>query len=115
MPLSKDELTQDERMHLLEQIFRNQVLPLLQEYFFEDWQRIHWVLNDHRKAVADRFTGQSSRDMQALFGDSVNVPAYTRPWQINSAAFTRVGAYSGVISVSNTALIETSLSEFVSA
>jgi len=24
----------------LELIFRNQVLPLLQEYFFEDWQRI---------------------------------------------------------------------------
>lgn len=30
-------------------IFRNQVLPLLQEYFFDDWQRIQWVLNDHRE------------------------------------------------------------------
>ncbi|CAG0969153.1 partial 5-methylcytosine-specific restriction enzyme B, partial [Anaerolineae bacterium] len=30
-------------------IFRHKILPLLQEYFFEDWQRIQWVLNDHRK------------------------------------------------------------------
>jgi 5-methylcytosine-specific restriction protein B len=30
-------------------IFRQEVLPLLQEYFFEDWERIRWVLNDHQK------------------------------------------------------------------
>nr|WP_231708985.1 AAA family ATPase [Pseudomonas denitrificans (nom. rej.)] len=32
----------------LEAIFRNQILPLLQEYFFEDWERIGWVLNDQQ-------------------------------------------------------------------
>lgn len=29
-------------------IFRSQIVPLLQEYFFEDWERIGWVLNDQK-------------------------------------------------------------------
>jgi 5-methylcytosine-specific restriction protein B len=31
-------------------VFAAQVIPLLQEYFFDDWQRVRLVLNDHRKA-----------------------------------------------------------------
>ncbi len=42
-------LRDDPSLARLGSIFRNQVLPLLQEYFFDDWQRIQWVLNDHRK------------------------------------------------------------------
>lgn len=81
----------------LELIFRNQILPLLQEYFFEDWQRIQWVLNDHRKAAADRFVYQSQRNVQSLFGADVNVSAHNLPWTINEAAFQRVSAYAGII------------------
>ncbi len=33
----------------LASIFDNQILPLLEEYFFEDWQRIRQVLADNRK------------------------------------------------------------------
>lgn len=31
----------------LEQVFRRKVIPLLQEYFYEDWSRIRSALNDH--------------------------------------------------------------------
>lgn len=81
----------------LELIFRNQILPLLQEYFFEDWQRIQWVLNDHRKVAADRFVYQSQQNVQSLFGADVNVSAHNLPWTINEAAFQRVSAYAGII------------------
>lgn len=80
----------------LEAIFRNQILPLLQEYFFEDWQRIQWVLNDHRKSVADQFVQQASPDMAALFGN-ISVPAQGAVWRINEKAFKRFSAYAGVI------------------
>jgi 5-methylcytosine-specific restriction protein B len=30
----------------LVQRFRDQIIPLLQEYFFEDWRRIQQVFND---------------------------------------------------------------------
>ncbi len=83
----------------LELIFRNQVLPLLQEYFFEDWQRIQWVLNDHRKPALDRFVCQCQRDLQALFGDEVEISAHNRPWRINEEVFSRPSAYAGIIAV----------------
>lgn len=93
MPLKADAKPTLEQ---LANIFQNQVLPLLQEYFFEDWQRIAWVLNDHRKPVADRFIDQAKPDMDALFGD-ISVPAQGTVWRINSPAFNRISAYVGVI------------------
>ncbi len=88
----------DPRLARLESIFRNQILPLLQEYFFEDWQRIQWVLNDHRKPTLDRFVEQDKQDVAALFGN-ISVPAQGGVWRINEAAFQRVSAYAGVIAV----------------
>src|SRR5690606_1083422 len=42
MDLQSDE----ERAEELANIFENRIIPLLQEYFFSDWERIGWVLND---------------------------------------------------------------------
>ncbi|WP_275910095.1 AAA family ATPase [Aeromonas sp. 2MA4] len=91
MPLKKDC-----SLSRLELIFRNQILPLLQEYFFEDWQRIQWVLNDHRKPALDRFVEQDKQDVAALFGN-ISVPAQGAVWRINDKAFKRLSAYAGVI------------------
>ncbi|MDT4818942.1 hypothetical protein FQZ97_520470 [compost metagenome] len=88
----------DPTLARLESIFRNQILPLLQEYFFEDWQRIQWVFNDHRKPVVDRFVEQDKQDVAALFGN-ISVPAQGGVWRINDAAFKRFSAYAGVIAV----------------
>ncbi|MFI8479136.1 AAA family ATPase [Pseudomonas sp. NPDC078700] len=82
----------------LESIFRNQILPLLQEYFFEDWQRIQWVLNDHRKPKADRFVEHAQPDLNSLFGSSVT-GVQGGVWRVMTDAFTRVSAYSGIIAV----------------
>jgi 5-methylcytosine-specific restriction protein B len=92
MPL-KDEPT----LECLEGIFREQILPLLQEYFFEDWQRIQWVLNDHRKEAEDRFLLQPEVGPSDLFGDEVSVSQNSQRWELNAAAFKKVDAYLGVI------------------
>ncbi|MEH6688380.1 MAG: AAA family ATPase [Halopseudomonas sabulinigri] len=81
----------------LERIFRNQLLPLLQEYFFEDWQRIQWILNDHRKAAQDQFVRKAVRTADDLFGTGADVPQHDMPWQLNDDAFNRVEAYLGII------------------
>lgn len=88
----------DPTLARLESIFRNQILPLLQEYFFEDWQRIQWVFNDHRKPVVDRFVELEKQDVAALFGN-ISVPAQGGVWRINDAAFKQFSAYAGVIAV----------------
>ncbi|MCR8720193.1 AAA family ATPase [Pseudomonas syringae] len=92
MPL-KDEPT----LERLEGIFREQILPLLQEYFFEDWQRIQWVLNDQRKAPENSFLIQPGQDLIALFGDTVTVGQSNERWELNLPAFQKIESYLGVI------------------
>ena len=79
-------------------VFAAQVIPLLQEYFFDDWQRVRLVLNDHRKAdPADRFVVERSESIEQLFGPGdLEVPTQ-RAWQINHAAFDRPSAYQAII------------------
>ncbi|MFM1700374.1 McrB family protein [Aeromonas salmonicida] len=89
MPL-KDERT----LERLGAIFQNQVLPLLQEYFFEDWQRIAWVLNDHRKSSQETmFLQAPALDVRALLGD-VPVGGQRQRWTLNKDAFNSIVAYA---------------------
>lgn len=90
-------LQNDSRLERLSLIFRNQILPLLQEYFFEDWQRIQWVMNDHRKLVHDRFVYEQDNVLQSLFGDGVSIGQESKTWRINDEAFDRIEAYLGII------------------
>jgi hypothetical protein len=44
MKLANEKKSEKEKMALLESIFKNNILPLLEEYFFEDWEKITQVL-----------------------------------------------------------------------
>ncbi|PZX25395.1 5-methylcytosine-specific restriction protein B [Cupriavidus phytorum] len=81
----------------LGEVFRSKLIPLLQEYFFEDWQRIQWVLNDHRKAQAHRFIQKPASNIAQLFGEGVSVTDQNQRWVVNEAAFLLAEAYAGVI------------------
>lgn len=90
-------LVDDRRLATLGTIFRNQVLPLLQEYFFEDWQRIQWVLNDHNKLAADRFVDRKTRTVSELFGSNINVRVDGAGWFLNDIAFARATAFLAIL------------------
>jgi 5-methylcytosine-specific restriction protein B len=79
-------------------IFAAQVIPLLQEYFFDDWQRVRLVLNDHRKAdPADQFIVERSESIEQIFGPGdLDVPTL-RAWKINPEALERPSAYRAII------------------
>ncbi|KFL37228.1 AAA family ATPase [Arenimonas donghaensis] len=90
-------LQNDDDLASLATVFRNQVLPLLQEYFFEDWQRIAWVLNDHRKPAGCRFVVPPPYSAEALFGAGAEVPSEARLWRLDPRAFGRPESYFGII------------------
>jgi len=94
-------LVQDRSIKRLAWVFRTSVLPLLQEYFFEDWQHIQWVLNDHRKPKALRFVRQPALDLLRLFGPDVPVNEQSRRWEINEAAFNEIEAYTRILSAND--------------
>jgi 5-methylcytosine-specific restriction protein B len=47
IPLKEE--AEDKRFNMLQGIFKNKILPLLEEYFFEDWEKIRLVLGDNQK------------------------------------------------------------------
>ncbi|WP_223468102.1 AAA family ATPase [Massilia soli] len=94
----------------LARIFEQQIVPLLKEYFFEDWNRIRWVLNDHRKAPVNCFVLPSSVSISTLFGDDFEGRVQEKTWIVNDDAFDRVDAYLGIIEHTKSAVKAAALS-----
>lgn len=94
-------LNSGDPLEKLESIFRNQILPLLQEYFFEDWERISWVLNDQH-AIANGCEPfvrrpQIDKDLEALFGNEVADKLNDQRWELNNAAFKSIASYRNIL------------------
>lgn len=92
---------ENEKEQCLAAIFRDKLLPLLREYFFDDYERIGWVLNDSVKAQADRFVlspeGEEIVNLAALFPSDVVASLSDRRFSINARAFTSALAYQGIV------------------
>lgn len=90
-----------QRFEALADTFRNRVLPLLEEYFFEDWRKIRLVLGDKQKPDAAQFITESAAHEQTLnelFGDDHGLDSYTTPrrHQLQPSAFDHPAAYLGI-------------------
>lgn len=81
----------------LSDVFKKHIVPLLEEYFFADWEKIQWVLNDHRKALSCRFVIQEGTQMARLFGDDVRLPESAESWRWNQSAFEDMNAYVQIV------------------
>lgn len=79
-------------IEILAEIFEKKIVPLLQEYFYDDYEKIQLVLGDNQKPDdSTRFIIKKT-DALKLFGDAdINFPDY---YEINSQAFMRIDAYA---------------------
>lgn len=86
-------------MQLLGDIFEKQIIPLLQEYFFDDWEKIHRVLGDHNKTKPNQFIIEdvTSADSIDLLGSDWQV-SKEKCWIVNSIALKNPEAYQGIYS-----------------
>lgn len=98
LPLFKCE-TETEKKEQLANLFKRQIIPLLQEYFYNDIERVSWVLNDSVKPKAEQFIHfQSSPSVSALFPSDVQEKVSDRRMILNEQAFKMAGAYKGILS-----------------
>jgi len=91
----------EERFIELAKIFRNRIVPLLEEYFFEDWQKIRLVLADNQKDEIARFVDESQdheEDLARLFGSDHGLDTYAtkQRYVVQAAALSNPDAYIGI-------------------
>ncbi|MCW1713854.1 MULTISPECIES: AAA family ATPase [Synergistaceae] len=73
-------------------IFENNIIPLLQEYFYDDYEKIQFVLGDNQKEDDSTRFIIKKNDIHELFGNTdFNFSEY---YEVNREAFMRNGAYA---------------------
>ena len=75
-------------------IFSDDIIPLLQEYFYEDYEKIRMVLGDNNKTIddTDRFITAVQNDYNELFGNTEGFDD-SFSYEINNEAFYNIKAY----------------------
>ena len=95
-----------QRFAALATTLRQRIVPLLEEYFFEDWRKIRLVLGDNQKPEVDlQFVIESDahdQDLTALFGNDHGLDSYTtkRHYSLRESAFDDPAAYIGIYQAS---------------
>lgn len=81
----------------LADIFENQIIPLLQEYFYDDYEKIRLVLGDNNKDTqAEQFIIARSINCPELFGNTDMDLEEAFSYEINRAAFDNIDAYRSI-------------------
>ena len=81
----------------LSMIFSRNILPLLQEYFYEDYEKIRLVLGDNNKEEREeQFIVVDEVDYSDLFGSTDYDFDDTRTYSVNPAAFRNIEAYRSI-------------------
>ena len=83
----------------LQTIFEKSVLPLLQEYFYDDYQKIQLVLGDNaKKDTQTKFILDEKVEVQKIFKGSVDevMDLPEKKYSINKAAFGNLKSYQEI-------------------
>lgn len=87
-------------LETLESIFRESVIPLLQEYFYEDYEKIQLVLGDNGKTETKyKFVIEEALKIKEVFkGDAIDmIDLPEKKYQINDEAFSDIESYKKII------------------
>lgn len=85
-------------MERLAEIFKNRVIPLLQEYFFNNYEKIRLVLADNQKPKDLQFVAKTEMDITSLFGNTDEDIDIEVNYSIRDEVFEKPEAYIEIYS-----------------
>lgn len=100
------DLTSESKIEDLANIFRNKIIPLLQEYFYDDYEKIRLVLADNQTDDNSiQFIKKDTDKVKELFGKKNNdydgMPIYSINDEKDNSAFKRPKSYIKIYSNNN--------------
>lgn len=88
------ELQADPSLQCLGKIFRKRIIPLLQEYFYEDYSKIQLVLGDNLKPDDKyKFVIDFPVEIKDVFNGTPDVDLPEHSYKIQDEAFFRIDSY----------------------
>ena len=78
----------------LKDVFLNKIIPLLQEYFYDDYEKIRLVLGDNQKGK-DEYSFVIESKNKSLFGNNHDYDE-EKCYEINTGAFSNYESYIGI-------------------
>ena len=87
-------------LDVLATIFKNNVIPLLQEYFYEDYEKIQLVLGDNKKSSSEyQFIKDEAPDIRSVFKGTPNVEKLDlieKRCRIQKSAYYHIQSYKEI-------------------
>ena len=90
------ELKENNNIDKLENIFKKSVIPLLQEYFYEDYEKIRIVLGDNAKDEDEQFISAVSIPKDVFEGDIGDIDIPEKKYIIKYENFRNIMAYKNI-------------------
>ena len=86
-------LAEDPSIEMLASIFEKKVIPLLQKYFYEDYDKIQLVLGDNDKPDEYKFILDRKVKSKDIFNGDPDVDLPEKGYSIQREAFLKIKSY----------------------
>ena len=89
-------LADDPSIETLAGIFEKNVIPLLQEYFYEDYEKIQLVLGDNAKEDEYKFILDRTVKLQDIFNGNPDIDLPEKGYSVQHEAFLKLESYKQI-------------------
>ncbi len=89
-------LKKEPTLSKLSSIFRNSLIPLLQEYFYEDYSKIQLILGDNAKEDQFKFIRDETLKIKTVFKGTTDMDLPDKKYSIQDNAFNLEQSYTQI-------------------